>query len=541
MTLTAGSARGHADISSEALLVSIAVGLGALEVPGVSEEERALTRGLPPVEGHLLRRVRESIADGMDPLGDAFSKLRTPEERRRVGAVYTPLAIVQAMTAWSAARAIPERVVDPGVGSGRFLVNAGRRFPRSTLVGVDIDPLAALLARAHAAAAGMASRTAIQVSDFRSIELPVISGRTLYIGNPPYVRHHQVSRDWKEWFRTAGERLGIRASALAGLHLHFYAAIAMNARPGDYGALITASEWLDVNYGSFLRNLLASKLGGVAVVAIEPTAEPFPGTATTASISLFEVGSRVRDMRFSRVTNLACVGSLDGGRQVRREVLAGQPRWSQFTRKPSRIPEGYVELGELCRVHRGQVTGANKVWVVEAKAVDLPAHLLVPAVTRARELFSAGRCLGHTEGLKRVIDLPVDLDELGSEERYYVERFLEFARSLGAHEGYIARHRRAWWAVGLRESAPILATYMARRPPTFVLNEAGARHINVAHGLYPREPLAARATQALADYLRKSASLEGGRVYAGGLTKYEPREMERILVPSPDALGGTDA
>jgi hypothetical protein len=30
--------------------------------------------------------------------------------------------------------------------------------------------------------------------------------------------------------------------------------------------------------------------------------------------------------------------------------------------------------------------------------------------------------------------------------------------------------------------------------------------------------------------------MEEGRTYAGGLTKFEPREMERLLVPHPELL-----
>ena len=104
---------------------------------------------------------------------------------------------------------------------------------------------------------------------------------------------------------------------------------------------------------------------------------------------------------------------------------------------------------------------------------------------------------------------------------------------MGASAGFVAQNRKAWWSVGLREPAPILATYMARRPPAFVRNLAGARHINIAHGLYPREPMTTGALDALARYLAGATSLADGRTYAGGLTKFEPKEMERLLVPAP--------
>ena len=79
---------------------------------------------------------------------------------------------------------------------------------------------------------------------------------------------------------------------------------------------------------------------------------------------------------------------------------------------------------------------------------------------------------------------------------------------------------------------------MARRPPAFVLNQAEARHLNIAHGLYPRESMTSTVLTALVKYLRDAATMRGGRVYAGGLTKFEPREMERIPVPEPrHALG----
>src|SRR5205814_4778884 len=135
-----------------------------------------------------------------------------------------------------------------------------------------------------------------------------------------------------------------------------------------------------------------------------------------------------------------------------------------------------------------------------------------------------------------VIDLPADLAELAPAELAPVTRFLAQAEVAGAAGSYIARHRTPWWRVRLRAPAPILASYMARRPPVFVRNLAGARHINIAHGLYPLVPLSHEQLLTLATFLTRTATVADGRTYAGGLTKYEPGEMERLFVPGPGLL-----
>jgi len=75
---------------------------------------------------------------------------------------------------------------------------------------------------------------------------------------------------------------------------------------------------------------------------------------------------------------------------------------------------------------------------------------------------------------------------------------------------------------------------MARRPPAFVRNKAAAHHINVAHGIYPREPMAESTLDALAASLRDAAPAAVGRTYSGGLVKFEPSEMARIHIPAPE-------
>jgi SAM-dependent methyltransferase len=525
-------------------LIGIAIALGATRVGRLSEPERVCIQTATRVDDTCVAVFHDAIGRGEDPLGDALCALRSRVERRPMGATYTPPAIVAAMTAWGASRS-PARVVDPGAGSGRFVVAAGRAMANAELVAVEIDPVAALLARAHVASAKLGDRARIVVGDYRELALPRIAGATLFLGNPPYVRHHAIDGAWKTWLRETARTLGLEASALAGLHAHFFLATATHGRSGDAGAFVTAAEWLDVNYGSIVRRLLTGPLGGESVHLIEPTTLPFDDAATTAAIACFSIGARSPTMRVRRVASIDALAPLDGrgGREVKRGALEEAPRWTPFTRAARAKRDGFVELGELCRVHRGQVTGANRVWIAGEHSEGLPDDVLFACVTKARELFEArasSKGLVDVRRLRRVIDLPADLDRLASVARRAVEPFLRTARAMGADTGFIAQHRRSWWSVGLREPAPILATYMARRAPAFVRNPADtlarARHINIAHGLYPREPMNDAQLDALARFLAEETSLDDGRTYAGGLTKFEPKEMERLLVPGPRLL-----
>jgi hypothetical protein len=444
------------------------------------------------------------------------------------------------MLEWAEEQGTPARVIDPGTGSGRYLIQAGRLWPEAQLVGVDIDPVATITARANLATAGLANRARVELTDYRSLKPETINNKTLFIGNPPYVRHHLISPEWKRWLQRVANSHGLASSQLAGLHVYFFLATLLWGRPGDFGSFITAAEWLDVNYGSLVRELLLEGLGGRSVHVLEPKVRAFTDADTTAAITCFRLGERPSSLRLRQVTKIEDLVGLRGGREVARDRLAETPRWGPLIRVSARLPADYVELGELCRVHRGQVTGANAVWVVRRASTNLPRRVLFPSVTRARELFEAGEELADVSGLRLVVDLPTDLDEFDADERKEVESFLRKARQAGVAKGYVAQNRKSWWRVGLRCPAPVLATYMARRPPAFVHNPMQVHHINIAHGLYPREPISQVGLDRLVRHLRSSVEVEQGRTYAGGLTKFEPREMERLPVPRLEVLLADD-
>lgn len=538
-------APGPSVASSERLLVRIALDLGARYVGGpLTEAERSLVSGAttePAVPEGGLESIRKAIRSGEDPLGSMLCAIRSPESRRSIGAFYTPPAIVEPMVAWALGQG-PARVVDAGCGSGRFVASVLRRQADAHVVAVDLDPLATLITRAAVAALEAPNVTILQ-ADYTALDLPAVSGRTAWIGNPPYVRHHDLPVEMKTWAAEASERLGHRASGLAGLHAYFFLATALHARHGDVGCFVTSAEWLDVGYGSIIRHLLLDGLGGLALDVLEPTAVPFEDAMTTAVIVTFQAGARPAGMRLRLVEHVEDLGGIATGSVIERGRLSATSRWTPFLRGAAIHDADLVPLGEIARVHRGVVTGGNGYFVMtRQRARELGIERWCrPAITRASEIFGSGGVVRDGPERLLLLDLPADVDRSAFPD---LDAYLQLGEAIvGDHPpvaaGYIASHRSRWWRVGGTEPPSIVASYMARRAPAFALNPDRLAVLNIAHGIYPREPMTDGDLAALVAHLNEaSGRFRGyGRTYHGGLEKFEPGEMEALLIRPPKAIG----
>ena len=491
-----------------------------------------------PRDFELEQWLYTELENGRDPLGAAFSVAHPPVKRRARGQTFTPSSLVTHMLDWAdQPGAHYSRIVDPGAGTGRYILSALKRFPSSHGVAVESDPQVAELLKTNSRLLGLAERLTVLIDDYRAVQLEPVQGSTLFIGNPPYVRHHDIEEKWKLWYSETLKKEGVKGNKLAGLHLHFFAQTLKLARPGDVGCFVTSAEWLDTGYGAALRALMLRALGGERIEVCLPQSQTFEDAMVSAAVACFRLRTSCESIDFRAYDSFQQGRRLLSSRIATPGVLEQERKWSLLLRGAAQVEHDtqLVELGELFRVQRGQVTGCNRVWVAGEHARELPERFLTLCVTDAKDISRApGQELCDCTALKQVVDLPSDLTQLENDEREAVERFLEWAKAEGAHQSYIAQHRRPWWRVSLRPPAPIVMTYMGRKPPSFALNSVGASLINVAHGLYPRVEFSRTYLRMLVEWLNKNVPLEAGRVYAGGLTKFEPSEVMRLRIPPPE-------
>ena len=474
-----------------------------------------------------------SLAAGDDLLGDAYMGCNTAEMRRSSGSTYTPSAIVEEMVEMAYRQIRPSLIVDCGCGSGRYALACARRFPDARVLAVDNSSDAIAMCRANVVAAGLASRVEVVQADFTDYEVGRPGdGPVLWIGNPPYIRHHDIDNETKARFKSVAKQLGLKASGLSGLHVHFLASIARQWRHGDYGVLVTSAEWMDVNYGSFVRRLLTERLGLDELRLFDKTSQVFETADTTAVVVAF--GRKADDVLIRFPDNAS--------RLIPVSLLSGDARWTRLIESEGvddrgNEPDGMVPLGSLAKVHRGVVTGDNKFWVRRPDDLDgIPDELTVPVIAHAREIM--GDCIAQSspESLGRLIVLPENTEDLDSASHKAAEYIIAQGESQGVDTGYVARHRRKWWSIRPPQPPAILMTYMGRGKPTFVVNRRKLPMLNVVHGLYPRVNMTPKALDRLATFLNESVDTADGRTYCGGLVKFEPREAEAIMVPALEAL-----
>lgn len=518
-------------ISSLADLVGICIALaGGRRGLRLDKEESKVAKGCSAPSGADVDRILPLVMSDEDVLGREYCLLKSVEERRSHGATFTPAAIVNSMLDWAEAHIRPEAIVDPGAGSARYAIAAARRFPAAKVVAVEIDPVLRIVAKARIAVLGLSDRIRVESSSFLDLPREKIDGPILYIGNPPYVRHHDLDPAEKTQHAERCRALGIPASGLTGLHVHFMVKAFEMARAGDALAFITAAEWLDTNYGKGIRALLASGSHEASVDLFGKEDLVFEDALASAAITCVQFGKAAGKLRLGKIKSGKPI-HLGKGESV---ALATAKDASSWNNMPSGTKESGLEgtLGDLFKVSRGMVTGMNSVWVQSSETPPLPERFLRPCITQAEDITSAkdGK-IACADGLRKIILLPESLDDLPKNEKKAVERFLKWAKAKGADSTFTAKQRKVWWSIAPKAPPPIVMTYMGRRPPVFARNIAGAMVLNIAHGLYPKTLLSTEEQETIVAWLNKNVAASAGRSYAGGLVKFEPGEAMRIGVP----------
>ncbi len=491
----------------------------------------------------------------------------TQDRRNRLGQFATPYSL--AVDILTVARALlppraPIRFLDPAIGTGSFYAALMRVFPQSLIasaLGFEIDPHYGHPAREL----WRNTPLEVRIDDFTRATPPSADDAraTLIICNPPYVRHHHLSREDKRWLRQTAEHIaGVRLSGLAGLYCYFLCIAHGWLANGGVASWLIPSEFMDVNYGEPVKRYLLERVTLHRIHRFDPNDVQFEDALVSSAVVWFTKTPPPADhtVEFSYG---GTVSSPKISTTIPVTTLRHSPKWTRYPtdRETSVTADGHVRLGDLFDIRRGVATGSNKFFVLtaeEAERHSLPSKFLTPILPSPRYL-STDEIEADEDGNpileRRLFLLNCSLPESEVEMRYpTLWRYLQSGMAAGIANAYLCSHRHPWYAQENRPPAPILCTYMGRqrtrngRPFRFILNHSRAIAANVYLMLYPKAPLRKIVASnnlvlhdiwnALRD-IPAERLLGAGRVYGGGLHKLEPRELanapaDSILAAIPE-------
>ena len=472
-----------------------------------------------------------------------------PELRKARGAFFTPPRLVEYLAQW-AIRSGSDRVLEPSCGDAEFMAGAAEQLTAlgaalddsAQLVGIEIHESSADAARSRLAALG--AEATIIVGDYFAAD---ISGKfDAVLGNPPYVRYQRFTGDARARAQRAALNAGVKLTGLASSWAAFVIHSSELLKPNGRLALVLPAELLSVNYAAQVREYLLRRFARVELVMFQERV--FPSVSEEVVLLLAEGAGPSTSLHVRQGVNLE---DLDSPASIRWVPDEPDDKWT-----PALLPEHALTLyTELSRTHfeplqawgetdLGMVTGNNSYFTLTASEVAMlglsESDLLSISPPGSRHLRRLSFDEDDWESLKR------------SEARVYLFRpsaesptaealrYVANGDRRGVPTAYKCRVRDPWWRVPVVAPPDLFLTYMNHDAPRLITNDAKVGYLNSVHGVRLHDDRRHIGRDLLPLACLNSLTLVGaelvGRSYGGGILKLEPKEADRLLVPTETIL-----
>jgi tRNA1(Val) A37 N6-methylase TrmN6 len=445
------------------------------------------------------------------------------EKRKELGAYYTPVDLAQYLADWAIVS--PKAVIlEPSVGRGALveaLVDRLDAKKGGTVIGCEIDKETFRAAKTRFEGRPVALLNA----DFLELGSMAIKPVDAVVANPPFTRNHQLSALVRERLKKHSEFKDIITGA-PGLWVYFLLCSLSFLRLGGRLAFIAPAAIAFADYAIPVLRVLRDRFQTVTVVSIGERVE-WEGAAQERASLVLAAGFGLGPAR--DIQRLAL--SLSTGET---SVIATPKRWA--------MTASANVLGELARIEIGVVTGANAWFVLDeahAAASNLPQTALVPILSRARQVRGLEITKAEVSGMAKagqrtLLFRPEALGPRGGPIRCYLARIL---KAKGRGVLWFSK-RNPWWKVQLGRSCDAILTYMNNTAPRIVLTERGLRCTNTLHRLrfIDRDPVHARSvSMSMLTTFTQVEAERIGRVYGGGVLKFELKDARKLPVLLPAA------
>ncbi|MCW4019355.1 MAG: N-6 DNA methylase [Candidatus Bathyarchaeota archaeon] len=411
-------------------------------------------------------------------------------------------------------------ILDAGCGTGTFaaiiMKQARERLETvSTIryIGVENDPLLALVSALTLEFLDAPKEWQVIYANFLLL-CPEFRLNTV-ISNPPFVRFHRLNS--KEKISTL---LGV--SKFSGLHSFFVAHSAKVLKP-ERMLFILPSEMFGTNYGSRLLRELSNSY------------------KTTSKAIWYNSKSK----NYEVVEKRSHAATKEKATIVLFELLPISTK--NVVSKQEAKPSG-IKLGDVANVHRGISTGANVFFVLNESSVrkiGVPPDFLLKVVPPKTERKFLPDTFDESDWdnlrqLQRpcwILKIPEHYEKMIPLMKK-IMNYLEMGKRQGIHMAPTCLKRKPWFSVRTPTNSPdFFFTYISRIYPKFIYNKAKAYNLTNLLSVYLTLPkkysdeTMNQIAMMLSEDIKNWMEMQfAGRIYSGGLIKFEPKNLEEMPI-----------
>ncbi len=490
-------------------------------------------------------------------LQTAIDNSKSIEHRRRFGQFATPYELAREIISYGLTLQNEKEIsfLEPAIGTGSFysaLLSECSKQLKSvkSAAGIELDD------DFYAVACKLWGDTNINLVNGDFTETDCFEKINFLISNPPYVRHHYIGQEQKTKLSTITKNeTGLSLSGLAGLYCYFILCSHKWLAPNAICGWLIPSEFMDVNYGSTLKEYLLNNVHLLRVHRYNPKNCKFDDAMVSSCVVWFknETVFGNYDIEFSYGGTHE---EPEISKSIDRNTLEKHRKWTHFPERANitgKPQSSYIPtLGDFFTIKRGLATGDNDFFILSKEQIDeldLDMKFFIPILPSPRhlkcdEVFSDKD--GHPCLNTQYFLLRCTLSEDEVQEHYpSIWNYLNRGKDTTAQK-YLCKSRKVWYFQENRSATPFLCSYMGRgrnenmAPFRFILNHTNAIATNSYLMLYPKDFLSKVITQS-PDILHKvweiltnitASDLEcEGRIYGGGLKKIEPKELAYVKCP----------
>ncbi len=430
---------------------------------------------------------------------------------------------------------------DPAFGLGAFYFAARELNAAVLFSGIEKDPT--VLSHFHQAHPGGCEGTLnVANADYFSVWH---RKHAAIVCNPPYMRF-QHFEDRQRVISALARHLGESLTGYLNTASAFLLKSLSELESGGCLAYLMPLEFLNTGYGTTVKRALLDRKVLKALVRLEPEDAVFPDATTSLGLVLVADDGKDEAITFYTVQSLAQLegglGSLPCSAAIPQAELSPTAKWLRHFETPCDVVGSALQpLSLYGTFSRGIATGANAFFVLsksEAQKWELPSSIFHPCISRSSQVGQSrltDAAIAHlVETGERVL-----LADLASSQCEAVKRYIEHGEREGLHRRYLTRMRKPWYKLESRQSAPILIGVFSRDGFKAIRNTSRAVSLTCFHSFYPNL-FGAHFVEHLFLYFASPVGQQimsaEVRRYGAKLDKFEPHDLNKALVPTPEAF-----